>query len=259
MKQHTEQIDRPLDLNSPSTFVRTAPGQTRSAAAADATRPIVPVANGYRRIIVYVNDGVADYDGLHLTLRKAAPRYSLLANYTLSKATNTVEPDVPGQDPNDPNLTGENERAASLLDQRHRFVLSGSVRLPYDFAAGGVVTLGSALPYNITTGADNNGDGSNSDRPIVNGTLMARNAGVGTPIYDASVFAERVFAFAAGGRLNLRAEVFNLFDHANIVGRNGTYGNAASGVAAASLGAALGGVNAVFPGRQVQFLVRVQF
>jgi hypothetical protein len=257
--QHTELIDRPLDLNSPAPFVRTAAGQTRSAAAADATRPIVPTTNGYRRIIVYVNDGIADYDGLQLNVRKTSDRYSLLASYTLSKATNTVEPDVPGQDPNDANFTGEEERAPSLLDQRHRFVLSGSLRLPYDFAAGGVVTMGSGLPYNITTGTDNNGDGSNSDRPIVNGQLATRNSGKGTPIYDTSIFVERAFALAPSRRVNLRMEIFNLFDHANIVGRNGTYGNAASGVPSATLGTPNGGVNSVFPGRQVTFMARVAF
>ncbi len=260
VKQHTEQIDRPLDLNSPAPFDRTAPGQTRSAAAADATRPIVPAPNGYRRIIVYVNDGVADYDGLHLNVRKTAgDRYAVLASYTLSKATNTVEPDVPGQDPNDANVTGEAERAPSLLDQRHRFVLSGWVRLPYAFNAGGVVTAGSGLPYNITTGTDNNGDGSNSDRPIVDGSLATRNSGKGTAIYDTSVFVERMFALAPGRRVDLRAEIFNLFDHANIVGRNGTYGNAASGVPNATLGTPNGGINSVFPGREVTFMARFMF
>lgn len=62
--QHTTRIDRPLDLNAPSVFIRTAPGQIRSGAAADATRPITPVPNGYRRIIAIVNDGVAEYNAL---------------------------------------------------------------------------------------------------------------------------------------------------------------------------------------------------
>lgn len=260
VKQHTSGIDRPLDLNAPAPFVRTAPGQVRSAAAADLTRPIVPVPNGYRRIIGYVNNGVADYDGLQLNLRtRSGERYSLLASYTLSKATNTVEPDVPGQDPNDANFTGEEERAPSLLDQRHRFVLSGWLRLPQAFSVGGVATFASAYRYNITTGVDNNGDASNADRPVVNGVLMGRNAGSGTPIYDTSAFVEREFALGHASQLSLRLEAFNLFNHANIVGRNGTYGNAASGAPAATLGTPLGGVSGVFPGRQLQLMARVQF
>lgn len=259
VKQHTAGIDRPLDLNSPAPFVRTAPGQVRSASAADLTRPIVPLAGGYRQIVTYVNDGVADYDGLQLNLRKSTTSYSVLASYTLSKATNTVEPDVPQQAPNDPNFTGEAERGPSLLDQRHRFVLSGSVHVPYDFSVGGVATAASPYHYNITTGADNNGDGSNTDRPVVNGVVMGRNAGVGSAIYDLTLFAQRDFAFAGQRALSLRVELFNAFNHANIAGYNGTYGNAATGVPAAALGTPLTGIANLFPGRELQVEARVRF
>ena len=36
---HTLRINRPLDVDPPSPFVRTAPGQTRTAQAANCTRP----------------------------------------------------------------------------------------------------------------------------------------------------------------------------------------------------------------------------
>src|SRR5207237_7423730 len=39
--QHLTGIDRTLDLNAPSPFDRTAPGQVRTVAAANATRPIL--------------------------------------------------------------------------------------------------------------------------------------------------------------------------------------------------------------------------
>ena len=259
VKQHTTGIDRPLDLNSPAPFVPTAPGQVRSAAAADATRPIVPVPGGYRQIFVYMNLGVADYDGLQLNLRKTTVRYSVLASYTRSKATNTVEPDVPQQAPNDANFTGAQERAPSLLDQPNRFVLSGSIRVPYDFSVGGVATAASGYRYNITTGVDNNGDGSLTDRPVVNGVVMGRNAGVGSPIYDLSLFAERQFPMAGARTLVVRAELFNAFNRANIAGYNGTYGNAASGNPLAALGTPLTGVSSLFPGRELQLTAEVRF
>ena len=41
--QHWGNIDRTVDLNAPAPFDRTAPGQVRSVAAANATRPILPV------------------------------------------------------------------------------------------------------------------------------------------------------------------------------------------------------------------------
>src|SRR5262249_36942155 len=42
----TTAIARNLDLNAPTTFVRTQPGQTRPSTVADATRPIAPKPNG---------------------------------------------------------------------------------------------------------------------------------------------------------------------------------------------------------------------
>jgi hypothetical protein len=260
--QHTAHIDRPLDVNSPSPFVRTAPGQVRSAAAADLTRPIVPVPGGYRQIVAILNSGAADYDGLQLNVRSNGERASLLASYTLAKTTNTVEPDVPAgsQAPNDANDIGETERGPSLLDQRHRFVLSGSVRLPYDVAVGGVVTAASGYRYNITTGVDNNGDGSNSDRPVIDGAVIGRNAGHGDPIYSADVFAERRFLLRAKRNVSARVEAFNVFNRANVAGYNGVYGNLAAGLPASSaFGAPNTGIANVFPGRQVQFQLRFRF
>src|SRR5256714_1855281 len=67
---HTIKIDRTLDLNGPSLFIPTTAGQTRSAAAADLTRPILPVNNGYRRILVVVNSGDSLYNGMQVNLTK---------------------------------------------------------------------------------------------------------------------------------------------------------------------------------------------
>ena len=62
--QHWTDLDRTVDLNAPTPFDRTATGQTRSVAAANATRPILPVNGGVRNVNVLMNLGVADYDGL---------------------------------------------------------------------------------------------------------------------------------------------------------------------------------------------------
>src|SRR5207249_1078792 len=77
----------------------------RSASAADATRPITPMANGYRRILVTTNAGEARYRGLQLSIRRTFDDASgVLLSYTWSHTTNNVEPDAPGGDPNDVNL-----------------------------------------------------------------------------------------------------------------------------------------------------------
>lgn len=258
--QNTIDIDRPVDLNAPAPFVRTAPGQVRAASVADLTRPIVPVANGFRRIIATINEGASYYDGLQVNLNKRLTHnFSVLFSYTYSHTINTVEPDVPQQDPNDANLLGAPERATSLLDQRHRAVISGFLDLPLRFTVGGLITLASGRPYNITTGLDNNGDGSNADRPVINGSVIARNSGRGTSVYDVQMFVEKHFKLTERAELSFRAEAFNLFNHSNIVGRNGVFGNDAKGTPALTLGMPLGGINNVDPGREFQFLVHFRF
>lgn len=259
--QHTIRINRTLDLNSPSVFIRTAPGQTRSVAAADATRPIIPVANGYKRILAVVNNGESLYRGLQMNLNKRiSHNFSILFSYTYSHTINTVEPDAPGGDANDANQLGAFERGDSVLDQRHRAAISGWWNLPQHFIVGGLVTLASARSFNAVTGVDNNGDGSSTtDRPVINGAVVSRNAFRGNPLYDFSPFVERDFQLGEAVHLVLRAEGFNVFNHPNTIGRNGTYGNAVSGVANSTFGQKLAGVANVDPGRMFQFQARVRF
>lgn len=259
LHQRTIRIDRNVDLNAPAPFIRTAPGQVRSVPEADATRPIRPVPNGYRQIVATINDGDAWYDGLQVNLNKRfGNRFSMLLSYTLSRTENTVEPDVPfGQDPNNWALRGDVERAPSLLDQRHRAALSGWYRLPLDFTVGAFATLASGRPYNVTTGVDNNGDFSRSDRPVINGEVVGRNSARGTAVYDVSTFVEKRFAVGEGKEISLRAEAFNVFNHSNLIGRNGTYGDAAK--PSPFFGQPLGGISNVDPGREFQFMARFRF
>jgi hypothetical protein len=254
----TEDIVWFLDINAPTSFDRTAPGQSRSPNAADATRPIRPVANGYRRILAPLNVGRSKYDGLLLNLRHDfSGRGSLVFSYTWSHARNNVEPDAPGSDPQDVRQRGS-EWADSRLDQRHRIVASGWLDLPAAFRTGGVVSYASGRPYNVTTGNDNNGDGARTDRPVVDGSVLRRNSELGDSLFDLTLFVEREFVLS-GLRLALRAEALNVTDHENVVGYNGTYGDAATGQPQAGFGDALGGVANVEPGRQYQFLVRMHF
>jgi hypothetical protein len=257
VKQHWDGLDRTVDLNAPSFFGRSAPGQVRSVAAADATRSIVPVNGGFRQINVVENLGVADYDGLQTMLRWQSERVFLSVSYTLSKATNTTEPDGNGAGQNDFNQLGEEERGPSLLDQRHRGVVTFTYRLPYDVTAGTVVQLASARPFNATTGVDNNGDGNNNDRPVIDGAVVSRYAFRGTPTSDTSVFGNWTLRLAGQQSVTVRGEIFNLFNHANVLGRNGTYGDTVTPLA--SFGQASPGLANIDPGRMVQLLVRFNF
>jgi outer membrane receptor protein involved in Fe transport len=256
---HTTAIPWNLDANAPTAFVRTSPGQTRSAAAADATRPIVPVANGYRRILVTTNLGASKYRGLQLNLRRTfTDAGGVMASYTWSHTTNNLEADAPGGDPNDVNCPNC-EWANSLLNQTHRGVLTAWRRVPGNIVIGGVATAASGRPFNITTGADNNGDAANTDRPVINGQVIGRNTGKGSSTFDLATFIEKDFAISRGMQLALRAEAFNLTNHTNIVGRNAVYGNDPAGTPLATFGTPLGGVANVDPQREYQFSVRVRY
>jgi Carboxypeptidase regulatory-like domain/TonB dependent receptor len=227
--QHLGDIDRTVDLNAPAPLDRTAPGQTRTVAAANATRPIVPVNGGVRQVNVLMNLGEADYDGLQTLVRYHGSRLEGSVSYTLSKATNTTEPDGNGIGPNDSNLArlGEVERGPSVVDQRHRAVIALSCRLPYNVTLGTLTQLASARPFNSTTGVDNNGDGANNDRPLVDGQVIAKSAFRGTGTQEVAAFIEGRIKASRSATVLLRLEGFNLLNHGNYLGRGQTvYGNA---------------------------------
>ena len=240
--QHWSNLDRTVDLNAPTPFIRTAPGQFRcpvgvappctqaqAVLAANATRPIAPVNGGVRQVNVIMNLGVADYDGLQ-TLFSYRGNRKLFASvsYTLAKATNTTEPDGNGIGPNESNLSalGEIERGPSVVDQRHRAVFTLHYRFPWDITAGTVTMLASSRPFNATTGVDNNGDGINNDRPVINGVIIPKSAFRGTPTSDVSTFVEKRFRTSESTSILIRLEGFNLFNHGNFLARGVTvYGD----------------------------------
>ena len=119
--------------------------------------------------------------------------------------------------------------------------------------------MASGLPYNFVTGLNNSGDpGATTDRPVINGVVVGRNTGRGRPIYELSPFLERPFALG-GERVHLvlRAEAFNVFNHANFVGYSGTYGDGAA--AGNGFGQPLVGITNQLPARSLQFSVKVTF
>ena len=267
--QHWSNLDRTVDLNAPTPFDRTAVGQSRTVAAANATRPIVPANGGVQSVNVLMNLGVADYDGLQtLVSYRGHPKMYASLSYTLAKATNTTEPDGNGINPNDSNFArlGEEERGPSVVDQRHRAVVTFTYNLPYNITAGTIGQFASSRPFNAVTGIDNNGDGANNDRPVIDGRVISKSAFRGTPTSEVALFAEGRIKHSARVIL-LRAEVFNLFNHGNILGRaqttygdtttvNSTFGQVVSVGTATN---ALPSLANIDPPRMVQLQVRYQF
>src|SRR5262249_5054018 len=123
---------------------------------------------------------------------------------------------------------GEEERGPSVVDQRHRAVITFNYQLSDNITAGTVTTLASARPFNATTGIDNNGDAANNDRPVINGAVVGKSAFRGTGTQDVSVSVEarlkranRTVLLGRGG--------FNLSNHGTLLGRpKPIYGAAAA-------------------------------
>jgi len=274
---------RPLDVDAPPSYVRTAQGQyyggtanaTAAAYAANCARPYwiyfyqqqgtacdavhnSGVTPPYSVIQSDVNDGFLHYDALDVNVHHVfSRRFEMLASYTWSHTMDNVDPDATSQNPNLPLKTGAAEYGNALYDQRNRFVLSGFYVLPLGVHIGGIASLAGGRPYNLTTGTVNSGDtGATTDRPVINGAVVGRNTGRGTPIYDVDPFVSRTFAVYKRVKLDVRAEAFNVVNHPNFVSFNGTYGN---GAAPATLGSPSYGVTAQLPARSLQFSAKLTF
>ncbi len=275
---HSVHVNRQLDINPPSPFIRTAPGQTRSPGAANCTRPYwvwwyrqrglacqaTPPAGypqpPYSIIDTSINDGYGFFNGLEANLEHHfAHALALWASYSWSHTLNNVDPDVKAsnQAPNLDNFTGAAEYGNAIFDQPQRFVLNGIWSAPWRLQMGGVVTLASGLPYNIVTGADNSGEGQTADRPVIGGVVIGRNTARGTAFYQADLFVQRPITLTDRFHLNLRLESFNLFNHANVVGFNPVWGNGAT--PAPGFGQPLSGITNVLPPRELQIAARLSF
>lgn len=100
---------------------------------------------------------------LHLRLdRRFSPRFSLFSSYTLSFTNSNA--DGPFALPaNNYDLQAEWARAAS--DRRHSMYFGGSMTLPWRLRFTPYVNIASGLPFNLTTGQDENLDTVINDRP----------------------------------------------------------------------------------------------
>ena len=114
------------------------------------------------------------FDGLSVNLNYLRPprRLFLAANYMLSRSVNDADSAF-GLPADSHDLAAE--RGPATGSARHRFMTLANVQLPKRFRLGTSLRLQSALPYNITTGRDDNGDTISNDRPAG----VGRNTGRG--------------------------------------------------------------------------------
>lgn len=145
--------------------------------------------------------------------------------YRWGRAYNNVTDDdaLPA---NSRDLSGEWGPAG--FDQRHALDVVGSFDVKNWFELGVVFEAGSASPYTLTTGQDDNGDGLTGDRPAG----IARNSLRGAATAELDVRLSRTFEISAlrgeGGaptKLSLTIDAFNLL---NTVNPEGFVGNMSS-------------------------------
>lgn len=130
-------------------------------------------------IAALTTDGRSWYTGLDLKFKHRGERGWFQASYTLSKAEDLgFDPLKDGFSlPPTDDLSSEKGRADG--DRRHRLVVSGDLPLGWmGLRASGVLQMSSGLPFNVTTGVDDNFDGSDNDRP----DGVGRNTGEDTPL-----------------------------------------------------------------------------
>jgi len=188
---------------------------------------------GYGNNSQYSSLADSYYDGLHVSfVQRPAHWGSYRISYTYSKALDNVGEFFFSSPIDNTNIWLDYGRSDD--DQRHRLVFDGTVhssmapartlweKLSHGFQLTGALQYYSALPFNITTGA-NTVQGT-AARPTVNGVFISRNAGSGFDFFNVNVRLSRVFPLTERVRLESIAEAFNALNHMNGVTLNGTFG-----------------------------------
>jgi carboxypeptidase family protein len=226
--------------------------------------PVVPALGAGRRpddvnglagtsasILQYTDFGETWYKGLTVSLSKRmSHRYEFLLAYTLGKAEDTStdfqsafipQDNGTGRNPQDPTglPVGFNpllERGPAVNDQKHRFVFSGLLEMPWDLRLSTIVTAASGRPYTALAGADLNGDGDGGaipgpDRarrnPADASTSVGRYAQRLPSTFTVDLRLAKRFRLGKRGSLDFIAEAFNLFDRTNYSDVNNIFGTGA--------------------------------
>jgi len=189
-------------------------------------------------IAAVVSEGRSWYTGLDLNWRWRRDDAWFRASYTWSRAEDLGFDPLKGGIALPPDSTNlRQERGRSDGDRTHRFVLSGELATLANLRLSGVLQLASGLPFDVTTGQDDNLDGILSDRPAgvprnagEDASLEAINAvrdhpvlslapiqGLDEPsLFQIDVRLARPFALRGGrGDGELFIQVFNLLDREN--------------------------------------------
>jgi hypothetical protein len=183
----------------------------------------------------YSSLGDSNYNGLHVSFVQRPVHWgNYRISYTYSKALDDVGEFFFSAPINNFNIWQDYGRSDD--DQRHRFVFNGTIHSPLGspktmwqrvtdgFQLTALLQYYSALPFNITTGA--NTIQGTAARPTINGVFINRNAGTGFDFLNLTGRLSRKFVLAERLQLEAIVEGFNLTNHLNGVTLNGVFGTA---------------------------------
>lgn len=201
--------------------------------------------------IIRVDDvGKSTYNALELSLNKRFSRgFHFMTSYTLSHAVDMGDDSIGSTVANPFDL--EPERGDSNRDQRHRFVFSGAVDLPWKFELATITSFASARPYDIVTGESADGfapgrppgvtrnKGARDDAATIDAVNALRTAAGLPPITTTSPRSFFFYStdlrltkhFRIRDRLHIAAmiEAFNIFNHVNFLSNGGPTFSGVSG------------------------------
>jgi hypothetical protein len=231
----------------------------------------------FGRVLQTQSIGWADYKALLLRLEKRLEHnYMYTVSYTLASTNGNVSSSSFLSTVTD-SAHIDFDEGPNNSDRRHALVTSGSVLLPYDINLGAVFTARSTMPFSAIAGADLNGDANITDyvsgttrnqfnRSSQSAALAALNAYRATrnlaPIpesqintnefYGLDVRASKSVRITQTQRIELIAQVFNLFNRTNLTpGPAGWQTNALSPV--------FGSLASALNKRQAELAVRFVF
>lgn len=210
-------------------------------------RPDPRFANNSR----YEGSGDSYYNGFSVAFSKQAAKWwSMRASYTLSKAIDDTGNFFFSQPQDAFNL--RDDRGLSDNDQRHRFVVSGTMQAPAHYSGVSLsylFTYASPLPFNIQAGTDRNGDTNNNDRPIG----VGRNRGRSFDSASLDLRVSKQFRLHERFSIETLAEGFNILNRANYLFPNNVWGTGETPRAT------FGRPTAANDARQMQLGVRISF
>ena len=206
------------------------------------------------------------HGGIFEVKKRFSDHFSLLANYTYSKALDdSTDFNTDYAAFNEVNLPAE--RSLSDFDQRHKVVFAAVLDSPWHlralsgFELAPIVSYNSGHPFNLLAGADINGDNHfTNDRP----PGAPRNSGLGPNYAVFDMRLGRRFKLGEQRALRFTAEGFNITNRTNFSRVNNIVGAAFAppfdvhGTASLSPSQPLG-FTAALPKREIQLGVRFDF